>query len=60
MEASPACAACGLAHDAFSPCTYGTAVKRPMRLTHLQLAVDDAENRAIEIFLRRRRRLWGR
>jgi hypothetical protein len=35
-------------------------VKRPTRLTHLQLTADDAENRAIEIFRRRRRRLWGR
>jgi hypothetical protein len=60
METSPACAACGHAHDAMSPCTYGSAVKRPTRLTHLQLTADDAENRAIEIFRRRRRRLWGR
>jgi len=60
MDISPACWACGQAHDAFTPCNDGSTVKRPMRLTHLQLTVDDAENRAIDIFRRRRRRLWGR
>ena len=60
MDISPACWACGQAHDAFAPCTDGSALRRPTRLTHLQLTVDDAENRAIDIFLRRRRRLGGR
>ncbi len=60
MDFSPACWACGQAHDAFTPCTYGPAVKRPTRLTHLQLAVDGAENRAIDVFRHWRRRLWGR
>jgi hypothetical protein len=60
MDILPACWACGQAHDVFTPCTDWTTVRRPTRLTHLQLTVDDAENRAIEIFLRRRRRLWGR
>ena len=60
MDISPACWACGQAHDALTPCTDGSIVRRPTRLTHLQLTVDDAENRAIDIFRRRRRRLWGR
>ena len=60
MEILPACSACGHPHDAFTPCTYGSSVKRAARLTRLQLTVDDAENRAIDIFRRQRRQFGGR
>ena len=60
MDILPACSACGRPHDAFTPCPYGSAVKPSARLTHLQVTVDEAENRAIDIFRRQRRRFRER
>ena len=59
MERIAKCPACGLDHDPFTPCIAAMTLESELRVARLQAAVDQAEDRAIELF-RRRGRFWRR
>ncbi|MBV9100971.1 MAG: hypothetical protein JOZ46_07760 [Candidatus Dormibacteraeota bacterium] len=59
MERTARCPACGLDHDPLLPCTMVVTLHGELNAARLQVAVDEAEQRAIDLY-RRRGRFWRR